>query len=336
LSILRVYALNVTLILRADESHLLQSLLPFILQSENFVQYAISHSIGSTNPFVKWSDLSKFKIELPSLTYQKEISDVLWSVEKNIQNTEELIRLTEKLKHGLLEELLTQGIGHEKFKKSEFGEIPEQWSVNSTEDLVLTGKGSIKIGPFGSQLHKKYLIDSGYKVYGQENVFKNDFELGTRYVSRERFETLKSCELKSGDFLISMMGTIGKCSIVPDGIKQGIMDSHLLRLKLDREKVVDGYLIHLFQSNIIQRQVKELAVGGIMEGLSAKVIKKIIYPLPTIEEQRKIAKVLDSVDNQIKACDKCVESTKGLKKKLTNSLLSGELLITKEALLNVQ
>ena len=50
---------NVTLVLQANEEKLLQSLLPFILQSEDFVQFAISHSVGSTNPFVKWTDLRK-------------------------------------------------------------------------------------------------------------------------------------------------------------------------------------------------------------------------------------------------------------------------------------
>ena len=114
-----------------------------------------------------------------------------------------------------------------KFKETEIGPIPEEWNVSSMEDLLIQEKGNLRIGPFGSQLKKEFLVSNGYKLYGQENIYKNDFSLGDRFINEDRFSLLKSCELLPGDLIISMMGTIGFVSIVPDGIEKGIIDSHL-------------------------------------------------------------------------------------------------------------
>ncbi len=127
---------NVTLILQANEEKLLQSLLPFILQSEAFVQFAISQSIGSTNPFVKWSDLAKYKIKLPPLKIQRKTSQILWAIENHIEKIQDLIQVSEKVKKDLLLELLTKGIGHKKFRKTELGELPEEWDLEKIEDIL--------------------------------------------------------------------------------------------------------------------------------------------------------------------------------------------------------
>ena len=105
-----------------------------------------------------------------------------------------------------------------KFKDTEIGKIPEDWDIKAIDEIVASEKGSIKIGPFGSQLKREFLVESGYKLYGQENIFKNDFGIGDRYITEERFRLLCSCELKPGDLIISMMGTIGFVAIVPKDI----------------------------------------------------------------------------------------------------------------------
>ena len=108
----------------------------------------------------------------------------------------------------------------QEFKKTEIGRIPVEWEVNKIENFLLPEKGSIKIGPFGSQIKREFFVPDGIKVYGQENIFKNNFSLGSRYITNERFEMLSSCELKPNDLIISMMGTIGFIVIVPKNIQK--------------------------------------------------------------------------------------------------------------------
>ena len=187
----------------------------------------------------------------------------------------------------------------------------------------ITKSNSIKIGPFGSQLKKELLTRSGYKVYGQENVYENNFEIGNRYISKQHFMDLKSCELLPGDFVISMMGTIGKCAIVPNNIEQGIIDSHLIRIRLNNEVIEPQFLLQMFSSKQILSQIKRLTVGGIMEGLSSSIIRKIMIPLPPLTEQKVIAQALNDVDELINSLDKLIAKKKNIKQATMQQLLTG-------------
>lgn len=209
------------------------------------------------------------------------------------------------------------------YKKTEIGMIPEDWVIFSTLDLI-TPNG-IKIGPFGSQLKKDLLTEYGYKVYGQENVYSKDMSLGDRYISKGHFEKLRSCELKGGDFIISMMGTIGKCMIVPLDIQQGIMDSHLLRLKLNKNIVNPKVLEYLLSSDLFLKQIDKLSVGGIMDGLSSTIIKQISFALPSsIDEQENVATTLSDIDSLITSLEKLIDKKKLIKQGVMQEFLTGK------------
>lgn len=121
------------------------------------------------------------------------------------------------------------------YKLTDIGVIPNDWEVVTLPNITANTQNAIKIGPFGSALKKELLVKNGFKVYGQENIFDKDMTLGDRYLNLEHFIKLKSCEVKTGDFLISMMGTVGKCFVVPKNIQQGIIDSHLIRIRINEK-----------------------------------------------------------------------------------------------------
>lgn len=212
----------------------------------------------------------------------------------------------------------------EGYEFTDVGVIPKEWEIKKIEEVCKNNNG-IKIGPFGSQLKKEYLTDSGYKVYGQENVFQKDLRIGNRYITKDHYLKLSSSELLEGDFIISMMGTVGKCMIVPSYFEKGIMDSHLIRLRLD-EKIINGnFLLFFFHSENIYSQIKKLSVGGIMEGLSSKIIKQLKIPIPTnILEQKAISKVLGDVDALIESIDNLIIKKKDIKQATMQKLLTGK------------
>ena len=186
----------------------------------------------------------------------------------------------------------------------------------------------IKIGPFGSQLKKEMLLSDGvYRVYGQENVYARDFNIGDRYLTREHFNRLNSCEILPGDFVMSTMGTIGKCAIVPTTIQRGIMDSHLIRLRFDEKKVRSDYILQLFsdQFHYLSDQTSRLAVGGIMDGLSVGIVSRlnVIYP-ESIEEQGKIIKTLSEVDKLISDQQKLIRKKKDIRQGAMQMLVTGK------------
>ncbi|MDN4100460.1 restriction endonuclease subunit S [Bacillus cereus] len=181
-----------------------------------------------------------------------------------------------------------------------FKEFSGKWEEKQITEIAFDEKSAVKIGPFGSQLKKEYLIEEGpYKVYGQENVFKNDFSQGNRFINEDRYLVLKSSELVAGDIVISMMGTIGKISEVPNGIQKGIMDSHLIRIRLDNTKYLNEFFTQVMNSRNVKKQIMSLSVGSIMSGLSSKIIKSLIFPMTSVDEQEKISTFLISLDKKI-------------------------------------
>ena len=124
-----------SMVLRPKEEKVLTEFLPWFLQSSQFWKTAFAISEGSLSPTIKWKTLSVQEFWLPSRGEQKKIAEILWSIESNVEKLEVLIKVAQKLKKGLLEELLRKGISHKKFKKTELGEIPVDWQIVSLGEI---------------------------------------------------------------------------------------------------------------------------------------------------------------------------------------------------------
>ena len=180
-----------------------------------------------------------------------------------------------------------------------FGQVPGHWLVVTLRRTLRPYDG-IKIGPFGSQLKLEHMSPSGYKVYGQANVIAHDFDLGTKFISQAKFDELSTCQVCPGDLLVTMMGTSGRCSLVPDDAALGIMDSHLLRLRTNADLDTKFASLLIDESPYVKEQVLLAGKGSIMHGLNSALIKGIILALPPVPEQIGIVHFLDYVDRRIR------------------------------------
>ena len=192
-------------------------------------------------------------------------------------------------------------------------------------EIALQKKGAIKIGPFGSSLSKKEMVGTGFKVYGQENVFNNNFKIGAYFIAPEKYERLKTCTLYKGDVVLTMMGTIGASAIFPENAEVGVMDSHLLRIQPDAGRINSNLLCkQLKESVFIKGQIRKMSQGGIMAGLNASIVKSIKIPIPSISEQNDFCKILESIETNIDSNEIKLFHTKSLKKALMQDLLTGK------------
>ena len=175
-------------------------------------------------------------------------------------------------------------------------EIPPNWFWKSIGELGAEGRPAVKAGPFGSALKKSFYTESGFRVYGQEQVLAGDLSKGDYYIDEERFEQLRSCEVKAGDILVSLVGSFGKALIVPEAAESGIINPRLVRLSLDPTLINPRFFYRFFQSPLAQSQMEMQSHGGTMDILNAGNISKIFVPLPPLPEQRRIAAILDKAD----------------------------------------
>lgn len=255
-----------------------------------------------------YSELKKMNLILPPRTEQKKIVDYLQhkisDIDKLVENLNVLINKLEQQRQSIITEAVAKGLNlNVKMKESGvewIGEIPEHWYIKKLKYLLREGSEGIKIGPFGSALKLEMMVDEGYKVYGQENLIKDDFTLGKRFINSNLFSELSNYALKEGDVLVSMMGTIGKCKVVPNNFQKGIMDSHLIRMRFVKNKINSNYIaLVISNAQYIKEQFNLNSKGSIMSGLNSSIIKSLDIVLPPLEEQNEILEYLMRTLNQI-------------------------------------
>ncbi len=255
------------------------------------------------------SEFKSIKVLLPPKATQQRIAEYLDSkcaqIDSIIEESKKSIEEYKAWKQSVIFEAVT-GKNLDCKKKDSgiewIGEIPEGWEIRQIRNVILRGKNGIKIGPFGSTLTNKTEANYPYNIYGQANLVSNDFSFTKNTVSKQVFEELKNYEVIAGDICLSMMGTIGKCRTVPKGIKQGIMDSHLIKIRLDAKIITNSYFEYVYDkdySGLCYQQMQHDKKGSIMDGLNTTIVKSLLIPLPSITEQETIAKMLDSKCAQI-------------------------------------
>lgn len=203
------------------------------------------------------------------------------------------------------------------------GMIPVEWKAIKLKFLFGDGNEGLKIGPFGSAMKGKTLESGEYKIYNQAHLINNDFSLNRHFVSEETFQELRNYEVKPGDVLFSMMGTIGKCRIMPEGYPKGIMDSHLLKAGLNLNIVHPQYFVYAYDKDYSSQVIEQLLYssnGTIMNGLNSTILKNVKIAMPySLGMQRKIVNYLDTKCSKI---DEIIEKQQVIIEKLKEYKLS--------------
>lgn len=201
------------------------------------------------------------------------------------------------------------------------GDIPSTWTTKRIKYVIQNNSDGIKVGPFGSSLTNEVVgLDEGeYKVYGQANLIRKDFSFGDNYVSGQNYHRLINYEVLPNDIAVSMMGTIGRCSVVPANIQPGIMDSHLIKIRLS-SLMIPRFFEYIYESSVGYEQLVLNSKGSIMNGLNSTIVKSVVLSVPSPEEQQAIADYLDAqcakIDSIAADLEKQIELLQKYKKSL--------------------
>ena len=260
------------------------------------------------------SKFAKTQIPLPPLEIQKKIAQILDDAAELKNKTEQLIKEYDELEKSIFLDL--------------FGDTwtnPKDWKEYFVEDLAKKEKHAIKAGPFGSSLKKEFYVDEGYKIYGQEQVIYDDFIYGDYFINEELYQKLKSCKISSGDILISLVGTYGKISIVPEIFQKGIINPRLMKISPDLNIVRSDVLKKILQSNGVKIQLKNKSRGQTMGVLNLGIIKKIKIPVPPLELQNQFAEKITLIEKQKELAKQELKESEDLFNCLLQKAFKGEL-----------
>ena len=170
------------------------------------------------------------------------------------------------------------------------------WSLMKIEELALKSENAIKAGPFGSSLKKEYYSPSGYKIYGQEQVIKDDFNYGQYFIEPEKYQELINYSVKEGDILISLVGSYGKVSIVPQKFHPGIINPRLMKISLNQKVILPRFFKILFETQQIQSKIRQLSHGGTMGIINVGIVRKVKLAIPPIDKQIEFLSLIEKID----------------------------------------
>jgi len=271
----------------------------------------------------------KYFIPKLNITEQRKIAEILTKVDDAITQTEQLIAKYQRIKTGLMQDLLTKGIDkhgnirseetHE-FKDSPLGRIPVEWDCNSLS------KGIKHISDYRGKTPPYQ--DNGIPVISAETVSKGKLKPFVKFVSEYTYSIWLTREIpKGGDIIFTMEAPVGEIAIFPKKNRH-LLTRRVIAFHTNEKKLLSEFLYYqllIFQENgmwspkIIGSTVPRILKPDV-------TTQKIAFPDPT--EQLSILKVIrnqvDAIESEKLKCNKLYD----LKQGLMQDLLSGKKRVT--------
>jgi type I restriction enzyme S subunit len=250
---------------------------------------------GSTFLEVSRRALKRTLIALPPLPEQKKIASALSTVDAAIEKTSEIIEQAKQVKKGLMQELLTRGIGHKKFKQTEIGEIPEEWEVIDYYNATLKDDSDFqKLKTKEYQTMGKYpIVDQGKKLIAGYTNYEDVLYKGELPV------------IVFGDHTLIVKYIDFNFVVGADGTRI---------IKANKQKFIPKFLYYVFLSLNLKSEGYKRHFNKLREQL---------FVCPPLPEQKKIAEILGAADAKIEAEVQKLEQLQTLKKGLMQDLLTG-------------
>ncbi|WP_456366172.1 restriction endonuclease subunit S [Thermococcus sp.] len=310
----KAFISNNAMVLLPKSDKILKNFLYYIMSYE-YITGKIKRIIsGMGIPQIIKRDLEKYKIPLPPLPEQRKIAKILRTVDEAIEKTDLAIGRTERLKKGLMQRLLTRGIKHERFKKTELGEIPEEWRVVRLGDYI-----EILSGTAPSKLK---FTENGEVLY----LKVNDLNNSPKYISTAelKFNPSENSNLKIRIYppktiVFPKRGAAIFTNKIRILTRAAYSDTNIMGLVVQSSELEVEFLYY-YLSNLRLNTLLENA--GIPQ-INNKHIKPLKIPLPPLPEQKQIAEILSTVDRKLELLRKRRERLERIKKCLMKDLLTG-------------
>ena len=255
-----------------------------------YLYYALkSVKIPNTgyNRHFKW--LKEAKIYYPNSEEQSKIVLILDEISSVIEHRQRQLQKLDELVKARFIELFGDPISNPHgFDKVDLSELAD-----------------IKIGPFGSLLHKEDYIEGGYALLNPSHIIDGKIAPDSKLtVSREKYEELSAYRLKAGDVVMGRRGEMGRCAVVPcDGYLCGT-GSLLIRTKGD---VTADYIQKIISFPSFKKAIEDMAVGQTMPNLNVPIVSRFQIIKPPIEVQHSYYAFVEQTDKSKVAVQKALD-----------------------------
>jgi type I restriction enzyme S subunit len=267
------------------------------------------------------SELKRREFAVPPLNEQVRIAEILTNVDDSIRATEAVISQAERVKRGLMEDLLTGGLGSEAIAR---GEVQEGWEASSFEDLVQSMDGGVSVNSQNTPAKtgekgvlKTSAVSNGWFDIKENKVVSDDIEIAR----------LKE-PVQAGTIIFSRMNTpqlVGANAFVSEGNIDVFLPDRLWAIKPNTKLVDASWLGFWMHHQFITGVFEALGSGtsGSMKNISKKKLNALNVGKPPLEQQQHAVDVLRAANDQISLNQVTLSQLQRLKRGLMDDLLTG-------------
>ena len=265
-------------------------------------------SRGSTRVRTNLSDLKKVEIPLPPLPEQKRIAAILDKADAIPRKRQQAIQLADDFLRAVFLDMFGDPVTN-----------PKGWEVRPLGQISTFENGDRSSAyPSGDDL-----VSEGVLFLSTKNIVSDTLSLEScQYITEDKYIALSRGKARKGDLIITLRGTLGSCCVFDCEHEKAFINAQMMIIRPDLG-VGNIFLHDLLVSKAIKNHLQSIGQGAAVPQLTAKQLKELMLPIPSIQEQKRYEKIRDSVLTSIKKMQS--ESGISLFEAITQKAFRGEL-----------
>lgn len=309
-------------VLSPDRERIHPLYLYYVAKSHPVRNYAISRMRGSTGrqrvPFDVFRQ--ELDISLPPLSEQRKIATILHNLDIYIENNNEIMSKTERLKRGVAQDLFHTGLRDEDTKDTWVGRVPSHWEVTEFSNIIEFAQNGVY--KTGDEYGGDYPIIKMGDIFGgatlqhpiAERVHLSDKEINKYGVSNGDLVFARHAQGAWG---------AGDCTAVVGIEGPTVVESNMIHVR-PKEDIYTMFYAQYFNTSVGEKTMKRIRGTSNIASVSQGDLLKLKVPIPPKDEQQQIASILSDFDDKVDATSETIERAKQLKRGLLQDLLTGD------------
>ena len=278
-------------VIEAIEGKMVSELLPFIIQTPVFFDYANRGSAGSLSPRVKWEHLVDYEFELPSLEEQKVLADKLWAAYRLKEAYKKLLVATDEMVKSQFIEMFGNPVTNTK-----------GWKTAKIKDVAPEM-------PSKEQLSGKiWLLNLDMIESNTGRIIEKVYEDVENALSVQSFD--------EGNVLFSKLRPYLNKVVIPD--EPGMATTELVPLRPEPSKLHKVFLSHLLRGNQFVNYANDIAGGTKMPRMPLTELRNFDCILPPMDKQLEFVFIAEQADKSKFELKQCIENIDKVIKSLIN------------------
>lgn len=300
------------------------------LMGDDVRSFMKDHASGSTVLHLQTRAVPKLQLNIPTSKFeQSKIAEILSTVDKAIEQTEALIAKQQRIKTGLMQDLLTRGIDEHgqlrteqthAFKDSPLGRIPVEWGVDVLDQLTLDIVDCPHTTP--------NFLPSGVLVARTFNLKDGQFVGARSYISEAEYELRVSrLEPQFGDVIFTREAPVGEAFVVPPQMKI-CLGQRTMQIRCKLNRLLPEFFVEFVYSVETRIRFDQMVGGTTNPHLNVSDVRLLLLRVPDVDEQNRIVLRIGALRNSIQHSLKQMEKLVSLKTALMQDLLTGRKRVT--------